>query len=105
MLRLTPTVSVLLPDQHEDDACRDVQAADGARDAHLHLESRHWAGCRPNNERRSGWMARWGGMEGCDADNLFFYHLFLYFFAASCCNAVKNIRFLCSGFYLCLTLS
>lgn len=51
-----------------------------------------------------------GGREGCDADNLFFYHLFIYlvvylFFAASRCNAVKNIRFLCSGFYLCLTLS
>lgn len=35
---------VLLPDQHEDDACRDVPAADWARDAHLHLESRHTGG-------------------------------------------------------------
>lgn len=34
-------LSAPLPDQHEDDACGDVQAPDGAGDAHLHLETRH----------------------------------------------------------------
>lgn len=105
-------MSVLLPDQHEDDACRDVQAADWARDAHLHLESRHRAGCRPNNEQKDGvdgWMERWRGMEGCDTDNLFFYHLFLSFFrclSLQCCkeHPVLVFRFLSLSYFVMMAL-
>lgn len=59
MLLLTPAMFVLLPDQHEDDACRDVQAADWARDAHLHLESR-----LPAEQQAEEWMDGAVGRDG-----------------------------------------
>lgn len=59
-----------LPDQHEDDACGDVQAPDGAGDAHLHLETRHgWTDRRTDGRQMNG-----GGGGRRDEDNLFFYH-------------------------------
>lgn len=35
-------ISPSVPDQHEDDACCDVQTADGTGDARLHIEDPAW---------------------------------------------------------------
>lgn len=102
MFLLTPARSVRLADQHEDDACRDVQAADWARDAHLHLEM----GRLPTKRRAEEW---WGELGGCDADNLFFYHLIYLFFcwlSLQCCkeHPVLVFRFLSLSYFVMMAL-
>lgn len=55
-------------------------------------------------------MERWGGTEGCDADNLFFYHLFVYLFfcclSLQCCkeHPVLVFRFLSLSYFVMMAL-
>lgn len=78
-----------VPDQHEDDACCDVQTADGTGDARLHIEDPAWISptvalhvwLRDDNKT--------GGSVGRGE----FIFLSFYFFLACCRDAVKNIRF------------
>ncbi len=91
-------ISASLPDQHEDDACCDVQTADGTGDAYLHIETLHGsAHCSSACLAVWRWRTGDGQVAQWDEENLFFYH---FIFSASCCNAVKNIQFSFSGFIL-----
>lgn len=96
---IIPRLLSSLPDQHEDDACRDVPTADGTGDACLHIESLHGsARCS------SACLAVWRRRQTTDDRQVAqlktrrIYFSIILFFSASCCNAVKNIPFSFSGF-------